>query len=62
MGTTIGDLNNIVDQNVFDIAYYLLDEDLDNNDQDRIVLEDGYGSVLLEESKRVVSLLRTLMQ
>ena len=51
MGTTIGDLNNIVDQNVFDIAYYLLDEDLDNNDQDRIVLEDGYGSVLLEESK-----------
>ena len=51
MGTTIGDLNKIVDQNVYDIAYYLLDESLDNNDQDRIVFEDGHGSVLLEESK-----------
>ena len=50
MGTTIGDLNKIVDQNVYDIAYYMLDESLDNNDQDRIVLEDGYGSVMLEES------------
>ena len=48
-----GDLNKIVNQNTFDIAYYLLDESIANDsDEDRIVLEDGHGSVLLESSKR----------
>ena len=51
-GNRIGDLNKIVNQNTFDIAYYLLDESIANDsDEDRIVLEDGYGSVLLESSK-----------
>ena len=51
-GNKIGDLNKIVNQNTYDIAYYLLDESIANDsDEDRIVLEDGHGSLLLESSK-----------
>ena len=51
VGATIGDLNKITTQETYDIAYYLLDEDVSNDSQeDRIVLENGYGSVLLESS------------
>ena len=50
-GSTIGDLNKISEQQTFDISYYLLDEDVSNDaEEDRIVLEDGYGDILLESS------------
>ena len=61
VGTTIGDINKISTQNVYDISYYLLnndsvlhttdEKDTTNTAEDHIVLEDGYGSVLLESSK-----------
>ena len=63
VGTTIGDINKISTQNVYDISYYLLnndsvlhttdEKDTTNTEEDHIVLEDGYGSVLLESSKSV---------
>ena len=52
VGTTIGDLNKISTQETYDIAYYLLDEDISNDaEEDQIILENGYGSVLLESSQ-----------
>ena len=52
IGTTIGDLNKMYSQQVYEISYYLLDEDVTTDAlEDRIVLEDGHGSVLLETSK-----------
>ena len=52
VGNRIEDLNKIGLAQTFDIAYYLVDEDVsDDAEEDRIVLEDGYGSVLLESSK-----------
>ena len=47
----LGDINNLVNQNIYKISHYLLDEDVSNDaDEDHIVLEDGYGSILLEDS------------
>ena len=47
----LGDINNLVNQDIYKISHYLLDEDVSNDaDEDHIVLEDGYGSVLLEDS------------
>jgi len=40
-------INTISSQNAYDIAYYLKDE----TDGDDILLEDGYGNLLSEESK-----------
>ena len=52
VGSTIGDLNKISTQETYDIAYYLLDEDVSNDaEEDQIILENGYGSVLLESSQ-----------
>jgi len=51
MNYTIGDINKLSNQEIYNISYYLLDEDVSNDaDEDQIVLEDGYGSILLEES------------
>ena len=61
VGSTIGDLNKISTQETYDISYYLLnndsvlhttdEKDTTNTEEDHIVLEDGYGSVLLESSQ-----------
>ena len=52
VGVTIGDLNKMYTQQVYEISYYLLDDDVSTDaEEDRIVLEDGYGSLLLETSK-----------
>lgn len=51
MSYKIGDINNLVNQNIYKISHYLLDEAVsDDAFEDHIVLEDGYGSVLLEDS------------
>ena len=63
-GNKIGDLNKIVNQNTYDIAYYLLDESIANDsDEDRIIMENGIAqgaagynesgpdAILLESSK-----------
>lgn len=47
MGSTIRTINTISRQGAYDIAYYLKDE----TDGDDILLEDGYGNLLSEESK-----------
>jgi len=47
MGSTLRTINTISSQNAYDIAYYLKDE----TDGDDILLEDGYGNLLSEESK-----------
>tara|TARA_Y100000593_G_scaffold12786_1_gene23677 strand:+ start:6659 stop:10570 length:3912 start_codon:yes stop_codon:yes gene_type:complete len=50
-GSTIGDINKISEQQTFDISYYMLDESISNDaEEDRIVLENGYGDILLESS------------
>ena len=46
-----GDINKISEQQTFDISYYMLDESISNDaEEDRIVLENGYGDILLESS------------
>lgn len=46
-GTNFKSLNTITGQRIYDISYYLKDE----TDEDDILLEDGYGNILSEESK-----------
>lgn len=46
-GTNFKSLNTITGQRIYDISYYLKDE----TDGDDILLEDGYGNILSEESK-----------
>lgn len=47
IGPTFASLNTISEQQTYDIAYYIKDE----TDGDNITLEDGYGSIMSEESK-----------
>jgi hypothetical protein len=54
LGSTLRSLNIIQNQNTYDIAYYLKQDDGSASNSgthgDDIVLEDGYGSILSEES------------
>jgi len=47
LGSTFASLNTISEQQTYNIAYYIKDE----TDEDNILLEDGYGSIMSEESK-----------
>ena len=50
LGLTLRSLNIINNQSTYNISYYLLDEDVsDDAEEDHIVLENGYGDILLED-------------
>ena len=56
IGPRFKSINKIAFQDTYRISYYLLDEQSDTNDQDRIILESGTeggsGHILMEETKR----------
>ena len=56
LGHTFRTINKIAFQDTYKISYYLLDESVDSDEQDRIVLESGTeggsGHVLMETSER----------
>ena len=47
LGSSLRSLNTITGQQVYDISYYLKDE----TDNDDLILEDGTGNIMTEESK-----------
>jgi len=50
LGPTLRSLNKIAFQNCYKISYYILDENPETNDEDKILLEDGISAVLSETS------------
>ena len=50
LGPTLRSLNKIAFQNCYKISYYILDENPETNDDDKILLEDGISAVLSETS------------
>ena len=50
LGPTLRSLNKIAFQNCYKISYYILDENPETNDDDKILLEDVISAVLSETS------------